>query len=41
MQLTNISRDVIEDKKMEIDFIIDKNFEEIFNQPINLADTVL
>ncbi len=37
MQLTNISRDVIEDSKNNR-FYIDKNFEEI-SSTINLADT--
>ena len=37
MQLTNISRDVIEDSKINR-FYIDKNFEEI-SSTINLADT--
>ncbi len=37
MQLTNISRDVIEDSKNN-SFYIDKNFEEI-SSTINLADT--
>ena len=36
MQLTNISRDVIEDSKNNR-FYIDKNFEEI-SSTINLAD---
>jgi len=37
MQLTNISRDVVEDSKYNR-FYVDKNFEEI-SSTINLADT--